>query len=175
MPGLYSLWLGYVKKKEIELRAIAPRTTREEHRDKALYRSVLKRQVAELYNTPGRKQLKILDESMGRLEMEVEHGGSFSPRKRVLPKIQGKIKVVIRDLKKASDNRYTRKKHILKYTLEEFIKAAAHICKQIDENPDTDRFLVYTKKRVRTFISTYQRTIGKDLAQAQEIEVTDGV
>ena len=185
MPGNYSMWLGYMKKNELELetrvkrkkrgrhgefelRLLSPLSGRRGQRDSALYRSILRVQVFQAYNSPGGRILKNLDDIIGKLIMEMDLCESFYTRDKVMVKIKEKLGEVIRCLNRASNSRFFQKDKILRRVLSQLTVSASSVRNQINETPFSDRFLKYMRKRIGFFIKVYQGTIGKDLALAAE-------
>ena len=130
MPGSYFMWVGYMKKSESELESPGGRRKRDEygkfglsllgrlnnrrgHRDSALYRSILRTQVFQAYNSPGGRILNKLDDCIGRLLMEIDLCESFYSRDKVNAKIKDELEEVIRNLKRAYNSRFLVKEHVL--------------------------------------------------------------
>ena len=185
MPGSYFMWLGFVKKNELELKSRGARRKRDRHgefelrllgklndrrghRDGALHRSILRTQIFQVYRSPGERILKKLDACIGKLIMEMDLGESIYSHDKVIAKIKDELDGVIRQLKRASNSRFFRKENVLKYVLGQLTASASSIQNQMDESTYSDRFLEYLRKRVGYFVKAYQGTIGKDLALAQE-------
>jgi len=185
MPGSYFMWVGYMKKNELELESPGGRRKRDEygkfglrlfgkpnnrrgHRDAALYRSILRVQVFQAYSSPEGWILKKLDDCIDKLLMEIDLCENFYSRDKVITKIKDDLEGVIRYLKKAHNNRIFGKEHILRYVLNQLSVLTSSIWNQINENPYSDRYLEYLRKRIGYLIKAYQGTIGKDLALAEE-------
>jgi len=185
MLGSYSMWLGFMKKNELELetrvkrrkrsrhgefelRLLSGLSGRRGHRDSALYRSILRVQVFQAYNSPGGRTLKDLDDIIGKLIMEMDLCENFYSRDKVMVKIKEELGEVIRCLNRASNSRFFQKDKILKHVLRQLTVSASGVRNQINETPFSDLFLKYLRKRVGYFIKAYQGTIGKDLALAAE-------
>lgn len=192
MPGSYFMWLGYMKKSELEsappgerrkrnrhgvfeLRLLGRLNNRKEHRNGALHRSILRTQVFRAYQTPGRRVLERLDDCIGKLLMEMDLCESFYSRDKVTAKIKDDLERSIRYLNRAYNSRFFKKEDILRYVLNQLLVSASGIRNQINENPYSDRFLEYLKKRIGYFLKAYQGTIGKDLVLAEEKAAETGV
>jgi len=185
MPGSYFMWLGFVKKNELELESRAARRKRDRHgefelrllgklsdrrghRDGALYRSILRTQIFQVYDSPGGRILKKLDACIGRLIMEMDLCDSIYSRDKVTARIKEELGGVIRHLKRASNSRFFQKANILRYVLNQLTVSATSIQNQVIDNTYSDRFVEYLRKRAGYFIKAYQGTIGKDLVLAEE-------
>ena len=67
MPGLYSMWLGFEKLREIELKALQIKRRRR-RRAGRFTGSTLKKQLEKAYQTPLKELLEELDDNLIRLE-----------------------------------------------------------------------------------------------------------
>ncbi|MBN2289987.1 MAG: hypothetical protein JXQ83_11695 [Candidatus Glassbacteria bacterium] len=196
MPGLYSQWLAYVMQQEIAARAGRLRKRRKSRAGRFIS-TTLKKQLEKAYQTPLRKVLENLDDSLVRLEEiylapaqqfsgiaaepaseEDEDSDTLiidtSRKNRVLKE---ELKEVIETLKEVLSYRF-RKRYLntlpqLQRTILDLSLYACYLYKQIEvyqysKHYNRELLFQFVDNGINSLIKKYHRSIERIYPEAQE-------